>query len=205
MANEQVENGVCWRCDSIVESKELEQWFFRITDYAEELLEWTHKLPGWPEKVLIMQRNWLGKSVGAEVIFNIVDSIETIKIFTTRPDTLYGVTFMSLAPEHPLVEKIASPGRLKEVREFVARIKAVDKRKREEAEKEGVFTGAFCVNPLTGDKVPVYVANFVLMEYGTGAVMAVPAHDKRDFEFAKKYSIPIRVVINPIDKGVESR
>ena len=202
LANEQVENGVCWRCDSTVESKELEQWFFRITDYAEELLDFTHKLPGWPEKVLIMQRNWLGKSVGVEVIFNIIDSIETIKIFTTRPDTLYGVTFMSLAPEHPLVEKITSKGRLKEVREFVARIKAIDKRKREEAEKEGVFTGAFCVNPLTGDKVPVYVANFVLMEYGTGAVMAVPAHDERDFEFARKYFIPIKVVINPVDKAL---
>ncbi|MFZ3071646.1 MAG: leucine--tRNA ligase [Thermodesulfobacteriota bacterium] len=200
LANEQVENGVCWRCDSIVESKELEQWFLRITDYAEELLEYTHKLPGWPEKVLIMQRNWLGKSIGAEVVFNVVDSSETIKIFTTRPDTLYGVTFMSLAPEHPLVEKITALERLKEVREFVLRIKAIDKRKREEAEKEGVFTGAFCVNPLTGEKIPVYVANFVLMEYGTGAVMAVPAHDKRDFEFAKKYSIPIKAVINPVDK-----
>jgi len=194
LANEQVEGGLCWRCESRVESKKLEQWFLRITDYAEELLECTGKLSGWPEKVLIMQRNWIGKSAGAEVNFPVAGSNEVIKIFTTRPDTLYGTTFMSLAPEHPLVEKITLPERLSEVREFITRTKSM-LGVPAEAEKEGVFTGAWCINPLTEKKIPVYVVNFVLMEYGTGAVMAVPAHDQRDFEFAKKYGLPITVVI----------
>ncbi len=199
LANEQVEGGLCWRCDSAVEMKELEQWFFRITAFAEELLQYTEKMPGWPEKVLIMQRNWIGKSTGAEVFFKVDGSSEVIRVFTTRPDTLYGVTFMSLAPGHPALEKILTADRRAEVERFIAKVKGEAKNQRslEEQEKEGVFTGAFCVNPLTGAKSPVYVANFVLMEYGTGAVMAVPAHDQRDFEFARAYKLPVSVVINP--------
>lgn len=201
LANEQVEDGRCWRCDSVVENKELEQWFFKITDYAEELLDFTQKMPGWPERVLVMQRNWIGKSFGAEVNFPVEGSNEAVKIFTTRPDTLYGVTFMSMAPEHPLVEKITTKDRLDEVRAFAAKVKSQKKDKgAEPAQKEGVFTGAYAINPLTNARVPVYLANFVLMEYGTGAVMAVPAHDQRDFEFAKAYGIPVKVVINPPGK-----
>lgn len=198
LANEQVEDGLCWRCESAVIQKELDQWFFKITDYAEELLEYTEKLPGWPERVLTMQKNWIGKSVGAEVDFPLEGAEDSIKIFTTRPDTLYGVTFMSLAAEHPLVDKITTEEQREEVLEFVESVKNEDQPvEGEELEKRGVFTGAYCVNPLSGDKIPVYVANFVLMGYGTGAVMAVPAHDQRDFEFARKYELPIKVVINP--------
>ncbi|HBG45519.1 MAG TPA: leucine--tRNA ligase [Deltaproteobacteria bacterium] len=200
LANEQVEDGSCWRCSSPVEMKELEQWFFKITAYAEELLEHTYKLQGWPERVLVMQRNWIGKSTGAEVVFPVDGSKESIRVFTTRPDTLFGVTFMSLAPGHPAIERITTGERKADVERFVARARAEARDLRmnpEEVVKDGAFTGAFCVNPLTGEKVPVYVANFVLMEYGTGAVMAVPAHDQRDFEFAKKYGLPIKVVINP--------
>ncbi|HLC18217.1 MAG TPA: leucine--tRNA ligase, partial [Thermodesulfobacteriota bacterium] len=201
LANEQVEAGLCWRCDAMVEAKELEQWFFRITEYAEELLDYTEKLPGWPERVLTMQRNWIGKSVGAEVDFPIEGSKEAIRIFTTRPDTLYGVTFMSLAPEHPLVERITPADRLSEVKSFVEEVKREKSRvgveEVDKLEKKGVFTGARCINPLDGTRVPVYVANFVLMGYGTGAVMAVPAHDQRDFEFARAHGIPVKVVINP--------
>jgi len=203
LANEQVEGGLCWRCDSQVETKDLDQWFFKITAFAEELLEFTNKLPGWPEKVLVMQRNWIGKSIGAEVLFKVDGSTEVIKIFTTRPDTLYGVTFMSLAAGHPAVERLTTPERRAEVQGFVTKVKseARTQRNMEEMKKEGVFTGSFCINPLTGAKVPVYVANFVLMEYGTGAVMAVPAHDQRDFEFATSYGLPVTIVINP--PGVE--
>jgi len=200
LANEQVEQGRCWRCGDEVAEKELPGWFFRITRYADELLEWTDKLPGWPPQVLTMQRNWIGKSHGAEVTFPLADREGSITVFTTRPDTLYGVTFMSLAAEHPLVAELsAGTGQEAEVRAFVERVRRQDKIRRtsEDAEKEGVFTGAYCVNPLTGERVPIYVANFVLMEYGTGAVMAVPAHDQRDFEFARKYGLPIRVVIEP--------
>ena len=200
LANEQVEQGRCWRCGHEVGQKELPGWFFRITRYAEELLEWTEKLPGWPPQVLTMQRNWIGKSHGAEVDFPLAGREGSIRVFTTRPDTLYGVTFMSLAPEHPLVPRlIRGTGREAEVTAFVERVRKEDKVRRtaEDYEKEGVFTGAYAINPLTGEKVPIFVANFVLMEYGTGAVMAVPAHDQRDFEFSRKYGLPIRVVIQP--------
>ncbi|MDO8427556.1 MAG: leucine--tRNA ligase, partial [Deltaproteobacteria bacterium] len=204
LANEQVEEGHCWRCDSAVEVKELEQWFLKITAYAEELLDYTYKMDGWPERVLIMQRNWIGKSTGAEVLFKVDGTEEAIKIFTTRPDTLYGVTFMSLAAGHPAIAKITAPERREEVEKFSAKAKSEAKaRGLEEIDKEGVFTGAYCINPLTNKKVPVYVANFVLMEYGTGAVMAVPAHDQRDFEFAKAYKIPVQVVINPPGKTLD--
>lgn len=201
LANEQVEEGLCWRCSSEVEQKELEQWFLKITDYAEELLADLEKLKGgWPEKVLVMQKNWIGKSEGVEIDFQIEGSEEKIRVFTTRPDTIFGATFMSLAPEHPLVEKLIADSKNKEeVRQFVQKTKSLDKivRTSEELEKEGIFTGKYCLNPVTGRKMPIFVANFVLVEYGTGAVMAVPAHDQRDFEFAKKYSLPIQIVIQP--------
>ncbi|MBI5970488.1 MAG: leucine--tRNA ligase [Deltaproteobacteria bacterium] len=199
LANEQVEDGLCWRCSTIVDAKELEQWFLKITAYADELLDCTYKLPGWPEKVLVMQRNWIGRSEGAEVSFKVDGTDEAIKIFTTRPDTLYGVTFMSLAASHPLLAKITTAERKADVEAFAAKVKADRRVNRGAGEeiKEGVFTGAYCINPLNGDRAPVYAANFVLMEYGTGAVMAVPAHDQRDFEFAKTYGLPVRVVINP--------
>jgi leucyl-tRNA synthetase len=198
LANEQVEEGACWRCGSVVTFRELEQWFFRITAYAEELLASTDKLSGWPERVLAMQRNWIGKSTGVEVDFIVDGSGEKLTIFTTRPDTLFGVTFMSIAPEHPMVEAlIRGKQQADAVRAFCQRIMGEDKAARtdENQEKEGIFTGNFAVNPLNNEKVPVWVGNFVLMDYGTGAIMSVPAHDQRDFEFAKKYLLPIRVVI----------
>lgn len=204
LANEQVEDGGCWRCASTVEMKELEQWFLKITAYAQELLDFTYKMEGWPERVLVMQRNWIGRSVGAEVDFKVEGSSESIRIFTTRPDTLYGVTFMSLAAGHPAVDRITVADRRAEVELFVSRVKGASRALgADEAAKEGVFTGAYCINPLTGARAPVYAANFVLMEYGTGAVMAVPAHDQRDFEFAKAYGLPVNVVINPLDKALE--
>jgi leucyl-tRNA synthetase len=200
LANEQVEGGTCWRCHGEVDKKELEGWFFKITAYVEELLEYCDKLIGWPERVITMQKNWIGKSVGAEVAFPLVDGTGAITIFTTRQDTLFGATFMVLAPEHPLVVEL-SKGKEQEadVRAFVERVKRQDliTRTAEDMEKEGVFLGAYCTNPLTGAQMPIYAANFVLMEYGTGAIMAVPTHDQRDFEFARKYGIPMTVVIQP--------
>lgn len=204
LANEQVEDGKCWRCESVVVQKELKQWFFKITDYAEELLGSCDQLTGWPERVLTMQRNWIGKSEGVEVDFPIKGSDKLLRIFTTRQDTLYGVTFMSLAPEHPMItEMVKGTFYEKDVLKFVEKIKRQDKILRTSAEidKEGVFTGSYAINPLTGDEVPVWVANFVLLEYGTGAVMAVPAHDQRDFEFAKKYGLPIKIVIVPAEEN----
>lgn len=201
LANEQVEDGLCWRCDTQVEQKELSQWFMRITDYAEELLESLKDLEGgWPDRVITMQQNWIGKSIGAELDFEVENSDDSISVFTTRPDTLYGATFMSLAAEHPMVEKlIKGKPEADKVREFVTKVSNMDRivRGADDLEKEGVFTGAYCINPLNGQKMPIYVANFVLMGYGTGAVMAVPAHDQRDFEFAAKYDLPKQVVIQP--------
>lgn len=201
LANEQVEGGQCWRCGSQVYLKEHDQWFFRITRYAQELLDDIEKLKdGWPERVLSMQRNWIGRSTGTLIRFQIEGSTEDIEVFTTRPDTLYGATFMSLAPEHPRV-KTLSAGTDQEgpVREFADKTLKVDTYTRvsDLYEKEGVFTGRYCINPVTGSKMPIFVANFVLYDYGTGAVMAVPSHDQRDFEFAKKYDLPIIVVIQP--------
>lgn len=201
LANEQVEQGRCWRCDSTVEQRPLDQWFFKITAYARELLDETNNLKGWPERVLTMQREWIGESEGVEVDFSIDGKKQAIRIFTTRPDTLYGTTFMSLAAEHPLALELSKgTPQEKAVRDFAEKTARMDRAKRltDDYEKEGVFTGAYAINPLTGKKLPVYAANFVLMEYGTGAVMAVPAHDQRDFEFAKKYGIPIEVVIDPV-------
>jgi leucyl-tRNA synthetase len=198
LANEQVIDGHCWRCDSLVTQKNLEQWFFRITAYAEELLAGADRLTGWPQRVLAMQKNWIGKSRGVEVQFPLADRPEALIIFTTRPDTLYGVTFMSLAPEHPMVPALIA-GRPEEtaVRTFIEKIQNQDKTVRTalNQEKEGIFTGAYAVHPFTKERIPIWVANFVFMEYGTGAVMAVPAHDQRDFEFAQKYHLPIRLVI----------
>ena len=209
LANEQVEQGLCYRCESQVEQRSLEQWFLKITDYAEELLAWCDRLTGWPERVLTMQRNWIGKSRGAEIDFPLVEPVvaggerwEKIRVFTTRQDTVFGATFMSLAPEHPLSLKLAEGKKQeKEVTAFVKKVAAVEKIRRgsEDYEKEGVFTGAYCMNPLTGERMPIYVANFVLMEYGSGAVMAVPAHDQRDFEFATKYNLPIIIVVQRTD------
>ncbi|MEK7267869.1 MAG: leucine--tRNA ligase, partial [Nitrospirota bacterium] len=210
LANEQVEEGLCWRCDSVVIQKELEQWFFRITAYAEELLQGCDRLTSWPSRVLAMQRNWIGKSVGVEVDFPLAEpqaDLTAIRIFTTRQDTIFGATFMSLAPGSPLVERLIE-GRPQgaAVRDFVAQASRQDKTARTAAdrEKEGVFTGVYAVNPFTKARIPIWVANFVLYEYGTGAIMAVPAHDQRDFEFARKYGIPVRLVIqNPAGTLVE--
>ncbi len=200
LANEQVEDGLCWRCDSEVVLKELDQWFFKITAYAEELLRDLNRLTHWPERVLTMQRNWIGKSTGAHIYFAVKGEAEPITVFTTRPDTLWGATFMSLAPEHPRALALAQgTPQEEEVRLFVEHWRGVDKSRGalEEITKEGVFTGRSCVNPVTGWDMPIFVANFVLMGYGTGAVMAVPAHDQRDFEFARKYGQPVKVVIQP--------
>jgi len=200
LSNEQAEGGVCWRhSDTPVVQRELEQWFLRITAYVEELLRDIDTLSGWPERVRIMQRNWIGKSVGADVDFA-VDRGGSVRIFTTRPDTLYGATFMVLAPEHPLTLSLAAgTPQEKAVGAFVERMRRADRAVRVDAmtEKEGVFTGAYAVNPLTRERIPIWVANFILMEYGTGAIMAVPAHDQRDFDLATKYRLPIRVVIQP--------
>ncbi len=205
LANEQVEDGCCWRCDSEVVQKELEQWFFRITDYAEELLENTFRLPGWPERVLTMQRNWIGKSYGCEIDFPLEKHLTKIRVFTTRQDTLFGATFMSLAPEHPMALELTTPEQRKEVEAFIEKVQKTEKARRsaEDFEKEGVFTGSYCINPVTNRRMPVYLANFVLLDYGTGAVMAVPTHDQRDFEFAKKYSLPLQVVIQPAGETLD--
>jgi leucyl-tRNA synthetase len=211
LANEQVMgDGTCWRGhadDPGVTQKELDQWFFKITHYAEELLEWCDRLPGWPERVLTMQKNWIGKSIGAEIHFPLENSTEVIKVFTTRQDTVFGATFMSLAPEHPLALSLSKgTPQEKAVRDFVDKMKRLDWKKRtaETAEKEGVFTGAYCLNPMTKARMPIFVANFVLMEYGTGAVMAVPTHDQRDFEFAKKYRLSLIVVIQKEDRSLSA-
>ena len=201
LANEQVEEGKCWRCGTQVFLKEYDQWFFRITAYAQELLDKIEDLrEGWPERVLSMQKNWIGRSTGTLIRFRIEGTQEDIEVFTTRPDTLFGATFMSIAPEHPLVGKL-SKGTAQEgaVKAFVDRTLTVDTYTRvsDLYEKEGVFTGAYCINPVTGFRMPIFSANFVLYDYGTGAVMAVPSHDQRDFEFARKYDLPIIVVIQP--------
>lgn len=207
LANEQVVHGRCERCGTDVERRELSQWFLKITDYAERLLRDLQKLQGWPDKVRIMQENWIGRSEGAEIAFDVVGFDEKITVFTTRPDTLFGVTYMVLAPEHPLVDKLTAPERRAEVEEFVRRARNLSELDRTsgEAEKQGIPIGASCVNPLTGEAVPIWTANYVLLEYGTGCVMGVPAHDQRDFEFARKYDLPIRVVIQPEGAAIDVR
>jgi leucyl-tRNA synthetase len=202
LANEQVIEGGCWRCDELVQPRKMNGWFFKITDYAEELLAELDHLPGWPDKVVTMQKNWIGKSTGLSCDFAVENSSEIVSIFTTRPDTVFGVTFMSIAPEHPLLQTlITDTGREDQINSFVDQI-LEEKRSQNlqvEPEKKGIFTGRYCINPFNQMKVPIYVANFVLMEYGTGAVMAVPAHDQRDFEFASKYDLPIVPVVVPDD------
>ena len=202
LANEQVVNEECERCDTIVVKKNLEQWYFKITDYAETLLEDLKKLDGWPEKVKTMQENWIGRSYGAEMKFQVEGSDKALDIFTTRPDTTFGVTFMVLAPEHPLVSELVKGTEYEEqVTAFVNKLGRMTEIERtaSNVEKEGIFTGKYAINPLNEKKIPIYIANYVLMDYGTGAIMAVPAHDERDFEFAKKYEIDIIPVIKPED------
>jgi leucyl-tRNA synthetase len=197
LANEQVQaDGTCERCGTLVERKKLTQWFFKITDYADELLEGLDKID-WPEKTKIMQRNWIGKSYGTELDFEVEGHDEKISVFTTRPDTLFGVTYVVIAPEHELVDKIVKPEYKAQVEEYVNSVKSLSEIERTSTTKEktGVPTGAYAINPVNGERVPIWVADYVLVTYGTGCVMAVPAHDERDFEFAKKFNLPIKKVI----------
>jgi len=206
LANEQVESGLCWRCGTDVTEKVLDQWFFKITAYIDELLAYCDKLPGWPERVMTMQKNWIGKSTGCLVDFPRDDGQGAISVFTTRQDTLFGATFMLVAAEHPLVTQLASGKPCeKDVAAFVDKVKKQDKlmRTSEYYEKEGLFLDAYCINPLTGWKMPIYAANFVLADYGTGCVMAVPTHDQRDFEFAQKFNLQRVVVISPKDRTLD--
>jgi len=201
LANEQAEGGLCWRCKSSVLQRDMEQWFLRITAYQDELLDDMRELGEWPSRVLVQQENWIGRSQGAEVDFP-VEGQEPIRVFTTRVDTICGATFMVLAPEHPRVDALlAGTAGEAAAREAVFRLRSQDRRARLEGqfEKEGVFTGRHATNPFTGEKIPIWVGNFVLMGYGTGAIMAVPAHDERDFEFARKYGLLVRPVIRPQD------
>ncbi|MDZ4246765.1 MAG: leucine--tRNA ligase, partial [Dehalococcoidia bacterium] len=201
LANEQVvEEGVCERCETAVDRKDLEQWFFRITRYADELLD--HSGIEWPERINTMQKNWIGKSAGVEIVFGLEKDYGTEKefrVFTTRADTVYGVTFVVFAPEHPLVAKLTTPDRKAAIEEYVARSRQQTEIERlsEAREKDGVFTGAYAINKLNGEQVPIWIADYVLQTYGTGIVMAEPAHDTRDFAFAKKFDLPVKVVISP--------
>ncbi len=204
LANEQVVDGACWRCESPVVLKELTQWFFRITEYAQELLEWCDRLKGWPERVISMQKNWIGRSEGAEIDFSLEGMEGKLSVFTTRPDTLYGVTFVSIAPEHQILEALCQGTEQEEtVKRFISEVLNRDTRSRSITQsKKGIFTGRYCINPVNGRRVPIYVAEYVLMEYGTGIVMGVPAHDQRDFEFAKENNLPVIIVINPPGKNL---
>jgi leucyl-tRNA synthetase len=199
IANEQVKDGVCERCESKVLDREMPEWAFRITKYSDDLLAGLDTLTQWPDRITSMQRNWIGRSEGAEAEFRVEGAPAAIRVFTTRVDTIFGCTYVVLAPDHKLASQVATPAQKGAVEAFAQRMAAMDKESRtaEGAEKEGVFTGAFATHPFTGEKVPVWVANFVLAEYGTGAVMSVPAHDERDFAFARKYGLPIKVVIQP--------
>lgn len=204
LANEQVIDGRCWRDDSLVTKKKLNQWFFKTTEYADRLLKNLDSLKGWPERVLLMQKNWINKSIGAEVEFKVDGRDVKIPIFTTRPDTIFGVTYMVLAPEHPLVELLASEEYRESVSQYVenTKLKTEIERTASDKEKSGVPLGVNAINPYNGELVPIWVGDYVLVEYGTGAVMAVPAHDERDFEFAKKFNLPIkRVIENPANPG----
>ena len=202
LANEQVEGGTCYRCHTPVEKRDLVQWFFKITDYADRLLGDLDKLENWPEPVKIMQKNWIGKSEGAEIDFHIDELGQSVRVFTTRPDTLFGVTFMVFAPEHHLVTKlIQGKQQEKEVLDYIERSKnKSDIERTSLKDKDGIFTGAYATHPFTGEKIPIWVADYVIMSYGTGIVMGVPAHDERDFEFAKKYNLLIKTVIRPKNK-----
>lgn len=207
LANEQVVNGKCERCKSEVGKKDLEQWFFKITDYADRLLTDIDKLKGWPDKVKSMQTNWIGRSEGAEIQFGIDGSDRTLTVYTTRPDTIFGVSYMVIAPEHPIVPELIH-GRPEEETclEFIKKVHGMSEiaRSSTDTEKEGVFTGVYVINPLNGKKIPLYLANYVFLDYGTGIVMGVPAHDQRDFDFAKKYNLPIEIVIQPEGQNMKS-
>ncbi len=198
LANEQVNDDRCYRCETAVTKRNLNQWFFKITDYADRLLSGLDTLPGWPENIKIIQRNWIGRSPGCNIIFRVDGKNASFEVFTTRPDTIYGVTFMSVAPEHPVIDELISGYRDAEsVRTYVRQATKRTAVERAEKEKDGVFAGCYAVNPINGEKIPIYIADYVLFEYGSGVVMGVPAHDERDFQFARKYKIPIRVVIQP--------
>ena len=202
LANEEAEGGKCWRCGNEVVKKYLEQWFYKITDYADKLLEGLNRIE-WPDMIKVMQKNWIGRSEGAEVLFDI--NGKKWPIFTTRPDTIFGVTFVVVSLQHPdLMELVKSEAR-GEVKKFVNKSKKVTQEDLDKIEKEGVFTGSYAINPMTNEKVPVYAANFVVADYGSGMVMGVPAHDKRDFDFAVKYNIPMKVVIEPKDFEIYER
>ncbi len=204
LANEEVIEGGCWRCHAQVEQKELEQWYLKITEYKEKLLEDLSRLKDWPERVIAMQANWIGKSLGCEIYFRRQDNNSVIPVFTTRPDTIFGATYIVLAPEHPLVlELIQGQPQEKEPRNFIEKVSRESKvvRSSSEVKKEGVFTGAYVVNPVNKEVIPIWLADYVLMEYGTGAIMAVPTHDQRDFLFAKEHGLPKRLVIQP--QGIE--
>jgi len=201
LANEQVEGGRCWRCGSEVEKKKMRQWFFKITDYAERLLEGLDELD-WPEGVKIAQRNWIGKSLGAEVDFAVENMDEKIKVFTTRVDTLFGATFLVLAPEHPLTRQLVTENTRGSVDQYVTKsMKKSEIERQENKEKTGVFTGSYATNPATGEQIPIWVADYVMMGYGTGAIMAVPAHDERDYQFAEKFELPIIKVVEKPDSS----
>ena len=207
LANEQVEDGKCWRCKSVVVKKDLSQWFFKITDYADELLEDLNKLEDWPEKVKTMQKNWIGKSEGTEIYFKVKDMDLEISTFTTRPDTIFGITYLVFAPEHPTVKELIKGTKdEKKINKFISDVakKSTIERTAEGKEKNGIFTGRYFINPVNGDECPIYIADYAIMDYGTGAVMAVPAHDKRDFAFAKKYKLPVKVVIQPKGKKLDA-
>jgi leucyl-tRNA synthetase len=204
LANEQVIDGRCERCGAEVEARNLEQWFFRITAYSDELLNEMELLEDWPERVLTMQRNWIGRSEGADLLFRVEEIDRDIEVFTTRPDTLFGATFFIVAPEHPLVpELVRGTPHEEEVLDYVKHAVARTTVEREEKERDGVFTGRFATNPADESRIPIWVADYVLMEYGTGAIMGVPAHDQRDFEFAQRYDLPVKVVVVPADGEVE--
>ena len=206
LANEQVIDGKCWRCDNEVEKKDLEQWFFKITDYADVLLKDLDKLKGWPSRVKTMQENWIGRSEGVEFSFEVPEFNEKIPVFTTRPDTVFGVTYIVLAAEHPLVEKfVAGTEYEAPMKEFVKEVRNMKdiERTSSESEKKGLFTGVYAINPFNGEKVPVWVTNYVLYEYGTGAVMGVPAHDERDWFFSAKYNLPRKIVIQNKDHSLK--
>ncbi len=203
LANEQVEQGKCWRCKSVVEQKDLEQWYFKITNYADELLNDINKLKNWPKRVKTMQRNWIGRSEGVEIDFKIKNSDEKISTFTTRADTVYGITYMVIAPEHPLVKKLVKGTEYEEkINKFIEEVKKeeISERIDETKDKKGIFIGKYFINPFNKEECPIYIADYAVMEYGTGAVMAVPTHDQRDFDFAKKYNLPLKVVITPKKK-----
>ncbi|MDD5477401.1 MAG: leucine--tRNA ligase [Candidatus Omnitrophica bacterium] len=207
LANEEVIEGECWRCQTKVEQKDLEQWYLKITGYKERLLEDLNQLKNWPARVLAMQNNWIGKSSGVDIYFRLENSDKLISVFTTRVDTIFGATYIVLAPEHPLVlDLIKGKPQEKEALEFIKKVASESKivRAASDVKKEGVFTGSFAINPVNNEKVPVWIADYVLMEYGTGAIMAVPTHDQRDFLFAKEHKLPMRIVISPEDNSLKS-